>query len=129
MQSDSSKAVDTLTALTKETPFSKKSGAQGGKSKEGKKGSSTSQQGSQNPSSKGVPASAIPLQVEKTTATVGGAPLPRTPSSDQKQKSSSSVSPPGGTGVESSTAGTAATGQRRVAPSLSRNIQHTQVGL
>ena len=121
-QSDSTKAADTP-AATKETPSGKKSGAQGAKSKEGRKGSTTSaQQGSQNPPSKGVPAGAVPLQAEKTAA-----PPPRTPTSDQKQAapSGSSVSPPGGTGVESSTT---ATGQRRVAPSLSRNIQHAQVG-
>ena len=134
MQSESSKATDTPT-LTKETPSSKKSGAQGGKSKEGKK-SNTVQQGSQIPPSKGVPAGAIPMHGEKTAAaattqphTLGSAPLPRTPTSDQKQTavSGSSISPPGGTGVELSTAATT-TGQRRVAPSLSRNIQHTQVG-
>ena len=129
MQSDSIKATD-MPPLSKETPSGKKAGAQGGKSKEGKKGSSGGQQSGQSPSSsKGVPASAVPVQGEKSVSTAlgGSAPPPCTPTSDQKQTtvSGSSISLPGGTGIESSTA--PAAGQRRVAPSLSRNIQHTQV--
>ena len=107
--------------LTKEAPSSKKSGTQGGKSKEGKKGGSAAQQGNQNPSSKGVPAGA-----EKIATTLGSAPLPRTQTSEQKQTavSSNSISPSGGTNMEPSNAG-----QRRAVSSPSRNIQHAQVWL
>ena len=110
--------------LTKEAPSSKKSGTQGGKSKEGKKGGSAAQQGSQNPSSKGVPAGAEKIATQPHT--LGSAPLPRTRTSEQKQTavSSNSISPSGGSNMEPSNAG-----QRRAVSSLSRNIQHAQVWL
>ena len=127
--SDPSKATGTPT-VTKEAPSNKKpssQGSTGSKSKEGKKGGNAVQQGVQNPSFKGVPSSAVPLQGAKTTApptqprplsSSGGTPtshIPTTP--DQKQTVSSNISPPG-TSVEPTAAG-----QRRLAPSLSRNIQ------